>query len=111
MPVTRCFRFTARLVLGLLLAAASAARAEESPVPLAPIGPRAAPAPDRVSQPRGEPRIDPVRPARLTAAERDRLYAQVERDAELLERQSAQLRRLTQLVRPTVVHKIGRAHV
>jgi serine protease Do len=49
-------------------------------------------------------RVDPVRPARLSAAERDRLYSQVQRDAELLERQSAQLRRLTQLIRPTVVH-------
>jgi serine protease Do len=67
-------------------------RGEEPPVPLAPIGARAAGG------------VDPVRSARLTAAERQRLYDQVQRDAELLERQSAQLRRLTQLIRPTVVH-------
>ncbi|MFM9194844.1 MAG: hypothetical protein ACKOWG_03700, partial [Planctomycetia bacterium] len=49
-------------------------------------------------------RVDPMRPARLSTAERERLYEQVSRDAEALERQGAQLRRLTQLLRPTVVH-------
>ena len=49
-------------------------------------------------------RVDPLRPARLSATERERLYEQVSREAEALERQSAQLRRLTQLLRPTVVH-------
>jgi len=49
-------------------------------------------------------RIDPMRPARLDAAERDRLYAQAARDAEHLEQQSRQLRRLTQLLQPAVVH-------
>lgn len=52
----------------------------------------------------GVPRVDPVRPARLSAAERERLYGQVAREAEYLERQGAQLRRLTLLLRPTVVH-------
>jgi serine protease Do len=49
-------------------------------------------------------RVDPMRPARLSNAEREKLYEQVSRDAEALERQGAQLRRLTQLLRPTVVH-------
>ena len=85
---------------GLLLAALPwqpGIRGEEPPVPLAPIGSRASAGADPA-------RVDPVRPTRLTAAERERLYDQVQRDAELLERQSAQLRRLTQLIRPTVVH-------
>ena len=90
---------------GLLLAALPwqpGIRGEEPPVPLAPIGSRTSSAaePSRVDP----ARVDPVRPTRLTAAERERLYDQVQRDAELLERQSAQLRRLTQLIRPTVVH-------
>jgi serine protease Do len=87
---------------GVLLAASAETRAEETPVPLAPIAPLAV---DRETGSRpSSNRVDPVRPARLSAAERDRLYSQVQRDAELLERQSAQLRRLTQLIRPTVVH-------
>jgi serine protease Do len=49
-------------------------------------------------------RVDPMRHARMTVAERERLYEQVARDAEELERQGAQLRRLTRLLRPTVVH-------
>ena len=49
-------------------------------------------------------RVDPVRPARLTAAERDRLYEQAAREAEHLEQQARQFRRLVDLVRPTVVH-------
>jgi serine protease Do len=68
--------------------------AEEPPVRLAPIKPRNAVA----------ERIDPLRRARLTEAERNTLYEQVGRDADYLERQAAQLRRLTQLLRPTVVH-------
>ncbi len=105
MPVPRSRCFIVRLWVVLLLAAPTFAVAEETPVPLAPIAPPASSAPGRVASPRSEAtRIDPIRPARLSAAERERLYAQVERDAELLERQSAQLRRLTQLVRPTVVH-------
>ena len=49
-------------------------------------------------------RIDPMREARLSTADRDKLYEQVARDAEGLERQGAQLRRLAQLLKPTVVH-------
>jgi serine protease Do len=105
MPVPCSRRFIVRLWIVLLLAAPSSAVADEAPVPLAPIAPPASSAPSRVASPRSEAtRIDPIRPARLSPSERERLYAQVERDAELLERQSAQLRRLTQLVRPTVVH-------
>jgi serine protease Do len=53
---------------------------------------------------RAEERVDPMRPVRLTALERDRLYDQAARDAEPLERQAMQLRRLAALLRPTVVH-------
>jgi serine protease Do len=53
---------------------------------------------------RPDERIDPMRPARLTAAERDRLFEQAARDAEPLERQAMQLRRLADLLRPSVVH-------
>ncbi len=63
--------------------------AEEPLVPLTPIDGRG---------------VDPVRHSRLSASERERLYSQVARDAELLERQGTQLRKLTQLIRPTVVH-------
>jgi len=49
-------------------------------------------------------RVDPKRSVRLSNGEREKLYEQVSRDAEELERQGAQLRRLTQLLRPTVVH-------
>jgi serine protease Do len=49
-------------------------------------------------------RVDPMRPARLTAAERERLFEQAARDAEPLERQAMQLRRLSDLLRPSVVH-------
>jgi serine protease Do len=105
MPVPCSRRFIVRLWIVLLLAAPSSAVADEAPVPLAPIAPPASSAPSRVASPRSvATRIDPIRPARLSPSEREQLYAQVERDAELLERQSAQLRRLTQLVRPTVVH-------
>jgi serine protease Do len=40
----------------------------------------------------------------MPAAERERLYEQAARDAELLETQGRQLRRLTELLRPAVVH-------
>lgn len=83
------------LTPAILLFAGVVSLAEEPPVPLTPI--------ERQTL-AGSRRVDPLRPARLTAAERDLLYTQVERDAELLERQSTQLRRLTQLIRPTVVH-------
>jgi len=45
-----------------------------------------------------------MRPVRLTAEERERLYEEAARDAEPLERQALQLRRLTELLRPAVVH-------
>ena len=70
------------------------AGSDEPAVRLAPIAPREA----------VDERIDPLRPPRLTEAERNTLYEQVARDADYLERQAVQLRRLTQLVRPTVVH-------
>jgi len=50
------------------------------------------------------PPIDPMRPAPISEAERERLYEQAARDAEPLERQALQLRRLAELLRPTVVH-------
>jgi len=49
-------------------------------------------------------RVDPMRPARLSPAERDRLFEQAARDAELLEAQGRQVRRITELLRPSVVH-------
>jgi serine protease Do len=49
-------------------------------------------------------RVDPMRQVRLSAAERERLYEQAARDAEALESQGRQLRRLTDLLRPAVVH-------
>jgi serine protease Do len=64
--------------------------------------PRLAPVPTVIGS-RAE-RIDPLTPARLSAADRDRLYEQVVQDAELFERQGRHLRRLTQLLRPAVVH-------
>ncbi len=76
----------------LLIAMAAHAAAEEPPVPMSRIAPLS-----------GQ-RADPMRPTRLSVDEREQLYKQVQRDAEVLERQSTQLRRLTQLVRPTVVH-------
>jgi serine protease Do len=82
-----------RALLGLS-AVAGLAAADEPPVRLAPIKPLGS----------IEQRIDPLRPARLTESERESLYEQVARDADYLERQAAQLRRLTQLLRPTVVH-------
>ena len=59
--------------------------------PLTPVGQAAA-------------RVDPMRKERLSAAERERLYEQAARDAELLETQGRHLRRLTDLLRPAVVH-------
>lgn len=67
---------------------------DEPPVRLAPIAPRSS----------ATGRIDPLRQDRLTEVEREELYDQVARDADYLERQAAQLRRLTQLLKPTVVH-------
>jgi serine protease Do len=53
---------------------------------------------------RRDERVDPMRPVRLTAEERSRLYDQAARDAEPLEQQAMQLRRLASLLRPAVVH-------
>jgi serine protease Do len=53
---------------------------------------------------RQEGRVDPMRPVRLSAEERNRLYEQAARDAAPLERQALQLRRLSDLLRPAVVH-------
>jgi serine protease Do len=83
------------LMLGAWALVSSVVRADEPPVRLAPIPAVASGKDDRV---------DPMRPARLSASERERLYEQAARDAEHLEQQGRQLRRLTQLLRPTVVH-------
>ena len=63
--------------------------------PLTPVGPAVV---------RGDGRVDPMRSPRMPAAERERLYEQAARDADLLEAQGRQLRRLTDLLRPAVVH-------
>ncbi len=77
-------------LVALAVALCGAAAAEEPPL-------------SRIAPLSGQ-RVDPMRPTRLSVDEREQLYKQVQRDAEILERQSTQLRRLTQLVRPTVVH-------
>jgi len=92
-PVVRPHRLRGLALLGCLLATVPLP-AEEPVVRLAPI-PAVAGRDDRV---------DPMRPARLSASERERLYEQAARDAEHLEQQGRQLRRLMQLIRPTVVH-------
>ena len=71
------------------------AQAEEPPVKLWPV---------EQSKDGSASVIDPMRSSRLSARDREKLYEQIVRDAEILERQSAQFRRLTQLLRPTVVH-------
>jgi serine protease Do len=75
--------------------ASGLARADEPPVRLAPI---------EATRSSRDDRIDPMRPARLSPSERSRLYDQAARDAEPFERQAQQLRRLAQLLRPSVVH-------
>ena len=81
-------------LLGSSLLARPPLQADEPAVPLAPIPTTAA----------RDDRVDPMRPPRLSASERERLYEQAARDAVHLEQQGRQLRRLMQLVRPTVVH-------
>jgi serine protease Do len=81
---TALFHGGIRALLGLGVVAGMAA-ADEPPVRLAPIKPLGS-----IEQ--------------RTESERESLYEQVARDADYLERQAAQLRRLTQLLRPTVVH-------
>jgi serine protease Do len=78
----------------VLLGPTAAARGDEPPVRLTPI---------EAVQTKDGP-IDPMRPVRLSSSERDRLYEQAARDAEPLERQALQLRRLAQLLQPSVVH-------
>ena len=85
-------------LLGILGAAACSAAAGWADEPA---GRRLAPI--RATQ-RQDGRVDPMRPVRLTAEERERLYEEAARDAEPLERQALQLRRLTELLRPAVVH-------
>ncbi|MFM1902707.1 MAG: Periplasmic serine endoprotease DegP precursor [Planctomycetota bacterium] len=87
-----------RLLLWLVVAAAWTAAIGRADEPV-----RGRLAPIEATQ-RQDGRVDPLRPVRLTAAERDRLYEQAARDAEPLERQARQLRRLSDLLRPTVVH-------
>ena len=59
---------------------------------------------ERPIQDRASPNVDPIRSGHLSPSEREKLYEQIIRDAELLERQSSQFRRVTRLLRPTVVH-------
>ena len=79
---------------GVLLVACSVAAADEPAEKLKPVE----------ATSRRDDRVDPMRPVRLTAEERARLYDQAARDAEPLERQAMQLRRLASLLRPAVVH-------
>ena len=79
----------------------------DDPPRLAPIPAADAPVADPVDAAVSAPatgRVDPLRTPRLSESERERLYGQLERDAEELERQGAQLRRLSLLLRPCVVH-------
>ena len=93
------------LLLTLVLVVVAQASADEPPA-LQPIAPRVAGEPEGSGRIAADAagRVDPARSSRLSLDERDRLYAQIERDAEELERQGAQLRRLTVLLRPCVVH-------
>ena len=83
----------AALVAAVVILAGGLARADE---------PALAPVDSAGTRP--VERVDPMRQVRLSAAERERLYEQAARDAELLESQGRQLRRLTDLLRPAVVH-------
>jgi len=83
-----------RAALALFVACSVAGQADEPARRLTPVE----------STRRGEERVDPMRPVRLSAEERARLYDQAARDAEPLERQAMQLRRLASLLKPTVVH-------
>ncbi len=106
MPVERSAK-SSRFVCAALIAllpVASTVRAEDRAAPSAQPAPSVRLAPIQRSAVGSGGRVDPMRPARLSEADRDKLYEQVSRDAESLERQGAQLRRLTQLLRPTVVH-------
>ena len=69
--------------------------ADQDLTPLRPIQPTTTDTTDRV---------DPSISRRLSITERERLYDKVVRDARQLEMQGAQLRRLSVLLRPAVVH-------
>jgi serine protease Do len=103
-PRSRCGPGVLLLTL-LLLVVVVRASADEPPA-LQPIAPRVAGESEGSGRIAADAagRVDPARSSRLSPDERDRLYAQIERDAEELERQGAQLRRLTVLLRPCVVH-------
>jgi serine protease Do len=83
-------RLLAALLLSACLLSCAAPAVADEP-PLTPVAPTAE-------------RVDPTRTTRMSAAERERLYEQAARDAEPLEAQGRQLRRLTELLRPAVVH-------
>jgi len=68
---------------------------EQATTPLRPIQPTTTDTTDR---------FDPSISRRLSLTERERLYDKVVRDARQLEMQGAQLRRLSVLLRPAVVH-------
>ena len=109
MPVERSatsffFLHASPLVLVLVLCGMLTSRADEPSAPAAqsPATVRLAPIEQQAAGSSG--RVDPMRSVRMSTAEREKLYEQVSRDAIDLERQGAQLRRLTQLLRPTVVH-------
>jgi len=109
MPVERSvtsffFPHASPLVLVLVLCGMLTSRADEPSAPAAqsPATVRLAPIERQAAGSGG--RVDPMRSVRMSTAEREKLYEQVSRDAIELERQGAQLRRLTQLLRPTVVH-------
>ncbi len=87
------------LVLAAAACCLAGGVAADEPPRLAPI-----PAADGAAADPASGRVDPLRAPRLSESERDRLYGQLERDAEELERQGAQLRRLSLLLRPCVVH-------
>lgn len=70
-------------------------RAEEPSTRLAPI-------PSATSD--QQPRVDPMRTPRLSASARERLYDEAARDAVQFDQQARQLRRVIELLRPTVVH-------
>jgi serine protease Do len=88
-------------VLCALLASCPLVAVADEPS-LAPVKP-SAPVTPAIATP-ARPPIDPVSHRRMTEAERSKLYDQLEQEVELLERQSSILRKLTRLVRPTVVH-------
>jgi serine protease Do len=90
-------RLASRAILLVCLCALPAGRAPLADEPARRLTPIEATA-------RSDDRVDPMRPVRLSSSERERLFEQAARDAEPLERQALQLRRLTELLKPSVVH-------